>query len=107
MQDNTPLRLFMWGKNLYTGGHYDAYIVDYSAYKPGASPEDTWAVPDICPKDPEPANVASKHGHWLAKLRSVLPSTHYGKLPDSSVPCHTSHVGVHLEHSSSSWAGNH
>ena len=71
----------MWGKNLYTGGHFDAYIVDYSDYKPGAISEDTWEVPHICPSEIEPESVAAKSSHWLAKLRSVLPSAHYGMKP--------------------------
>ncbi len=55
----TPLRLFMWGKNLFTDGHFDAYIVDYYNYVPGPAPEDTWSVPDICPKHLSPENQAS------------------------------------------------
>lgn len=69
----------MWGKNLYTGGHFDAYVVDYYDYKPGALPEDTWVVPQICPREIEPENTAATHSHWLTKLRSVLPNAHFGE----------------------------
>ena len=71
----------MWGKNLYTGGHFDAYVVDYYDYKPGAIADEIWSVPDLCPKEHEPENAALKQSHWLAKLRSVLPSMHYGAAP--------------------------
>lgn len=69
----------MWGKNLYTGGHFDAYVVDYSDYKPGSIPEDTWEVPQICPSEVGPENAAAQSSHWLTKLRSVLPNVHFGR----------------------------
>lgn len=69
----------MWGKNLYTGGHFDAYVVDYYDYKPGPIPEDVWEVPRLCPKDVEPGNAAVQQSHWLTKLQSILPSIHYGE----------------------------
>lgn len=80
--DITPLRLYMWGKNLFTGGHYDAYIVDYYGYTPGPAPAEVWSVPDYCPKHLSPDNEdhASRFSHWLTKLRSVLPSTHFGDM---------------------------
>ena len=80
MQDDVPLRLHMWGTNLYTGGHFDSYIVDYSDYKPGPPSDETWVVPDMCPAGLSPDNsLAAKQSHWLTKLRSVLPNTHFGK----------------------------
>lgn len=69
----------MWGKNLYTEGHYDNYVVDYYDYKPGPIPDEVWTVPDICPKHVQPEDGTIKQAHWLSKLRSVLPSTHFGK----------------------------
>lgn len=33
LQDGAPLRLNMWGFNLYTDGHFDLYIADYYDYK--------------------------------------------------------------------------
>ena len=33
LQDGSPLRLNMWGFNLYTDGHFDLYIADYYDYK--------------------------------------------------------------------------
>ena len=77
----------MWGKNLYTGGHFDAYVVDYYDYKVGAIAEDTWEVPKICPREIEPESAAAQNSHWLSKLRSVLPNAHFGRKPLSSSPC--------------------
>ena len=79
VQDDVPLRLSMWGTNLFTQGHFDAYIVDYYDYRPVPAAAETWAVPDICPSQPEPENAATKRSHWLAEIRSVLPSTHFGE----------------------------
>ena len=36
-QDGAPLRLNMWGFNLYTEGHFDLYIADYYDYKVSAA----------------------------------------------------------------------
>ena len=37
LQDGAPLRLNMWGFNLYTEGHFDLYIADYYDYKVSAA----------------------------------------------------------------------
>lgn len=80
LQDGTPLRLYMWGKNLFTGGHFDAYIVDYYDYQPGSIDEDIFSVPDNCPKKLSP-DLSPNFGkaHWHTKLRAMLPSRHYGE----------------------------
>ena len=36
-QDGAPLRLNMWGFNLYTEGHFDLYIADYYDFKVSAA----------------------------------------------------------------------
>ena len=79
LQDGAPLRLYMWGKNLFTGGHFDAYIVDYYDYQPGSIDEDIFSVPDNCPKKLSP-DLSPNFGkaHWHTKLRAMLPSRHYG-----------------------------
>ena len=83
MQDGTPLRLYMWGANLFTGGHFDAYIVDYYDYKPGAIDADVFSVPDMCPRKISP-DLLAKKSHWLAHVRSIFPSPHFGEaLPPS------------------------
>ena len=37
VQDGAPLRLNMWGVNLYTGGHFDLYVADYFDYQVSCS----------------------------------------------------------------------
>lgn len=72
----------MWGPQLFTGGHFDAYILDYYDYQPGAVNDDVFSVPEMCPKKISP-DVAVQKTHWLAQVRSILPNAHFGK---SSLP---------------------
>lgn len=44
---SAPVKLHMWGVNLYTGGHFDEYVVNYYNYKPGPIDDKIWEVPEV------------------------------------------------------------
>ena len=80
--------LNMWGINLYTGGHYDNYIVNYYGYREGPAPEGTFDKPDICPDKPEPGEGLTPHHKQAgvhAQIRRMLPNPHHGEI---SLPPH-------------------
>ncbi|CAL8460756.1 g287 [Coccomyxa elongata] len=83
-KDGNPLRLNMWGVNLYTGGHFDLYISDYFDYKAGEIDEQEFDVPSFCPEKPDPDEPGSNGGRFhrnmggIARMRSLLPNAHYG-----------------------------
>ena len=75
--------LNMWGINLYTGGHYDNYIVNYYGYREGPAPEGTFDKPDICPDKPEPGDGLTPHHKQAgvhAQIRRMLPNPHHGEI---------------------------
>ena len=86
LQDGTiPLRLYMWGKNLFTGGHFDAYVVDYYDYKPGPPADEVFSVPDYCPTNISPdLSPNQQESHWISRVRAALPSQHFGKKSNPS-----------------------
>ena len=51
---NAPLRLEALSKNLWTGGHYDLTVAEFSDWRPGAVPDGAFAVPPGCPLRPSP-----------------------------------------------------
>ena len=82
LQEGAPLQLNMWGINIYTGGHYDHYIVNYFGFSKGPAPEGTFDVPDFCPTKPEPGNQMTPHHRQAglgAQLRRLLPNAHSGE----------------------------
>ena len=74
-----PLELNMWGINLYTGGHFDNYIVHYFDYQPGPQADTLFAKPDICHGKPElPAQQSGWRHDLQAQIRSLLPNPYHG-----------------------------
>lgn len=49
-----PLRLEAVSKNLWTGGHFDLTIAEFSGWRPGPLPEKTFDLPPGCPLKPSP-----------------------------------------------------
>ncbi|PSC69765.1 Counting factor associated D [Micractinium conductrix] len=55
-REGAPLRLWMLGTNLYSGGHKDEYIATYYDWQPGPVPDEAFHLPDgIAPDDCKPA----------------------------------------------------
>lgn len=48
-----PVQLLMTGVNLFTGSHYDHWVIDYYNYSTESIPDSEFDVPDIC-KTAEP-----------------------------------------------------
>ena len=83
-QEGAPLMLNMWGINIYTGGHYDNYIVNYYDYREGPAPPGTFDKPAICPDKPEPEDAQTPHHKQAgihAQIRRMLPNRHQGETP--------------------------
>ena len=83
-QEGAPLMLNMWGINIYTGGHYDNYVVNYYGYRQGPAPPGTFNKPAICPDKPEPENALTPHHKQAgiqAQIRRMLPNRHHGDSP--------------------------
>ena len=69
----------MWGINLYTGGHFDNYLVRYTSYRAGASPEAAFEKPDLCADKPLlPAKTEGWRHALHAQVASYLPNAYYG-----------------------------
>lgn len=80
-----PLALDMWGVNLYTGGHYDNYVVRYTSYRAGPIPEAVFQKPDLCAAKTLLAARAEGWRHDLhAQVASLLPNPYYGAPSDQS-----------------------
>ncbi|GAB4818605.1 hypothetical protein N2152v2_005651 [Parachlorella kessleri] len=78
-QDGVPLKLWMLGINLLSGGHKDEYVMEYYDYKPGEIPDDTFAAPDMECVDPLPDNsLPASRSSLLASFRRTLPNVHHG-----------------------------
>ena len=78
----------MWGINIYTGGHYDHYIVDYFGFQAQPAPPATFDVPEFCPKTPEPGQQMTPHHKQAgvhAQLRRLLPQRLLRCLPKLSM----------------------
>ena len=54
-----PLRLEALSKNLWTGGHYDLTIAEFSGWRPGPVPEGAFDIPPGCPLKPTPDSSSS------------------------------------------------
>lgn len=83
LQKGAPLRLHMWGINLYTGGHFDDYIADYYGFEPGPPEANVYNVPDYCPPHPSTAESyvvrhQMRQNGVLRHLHAMLPNPHYG-----------------------------
>ena len=84
MQAGAPLQLNMWGINIYTGGHYDHYIVDYFGFQAQPASPATFDVPEFCPRTPEPGQQMTPHHKQAglhAQLRRLLPNAYSGVCP--------------------------
>lgn len=74
---DTPLRLHMQGNDLFSGSHFDEYVVDYSEFTPGRPDPAVLHRPPLC-KGVKPT-TALAGGHTAAALRmaSIVPSVDY------------------------------
>ncbi|KAL4421808.1 hypothetical protein ABPG77_001597 [Micractinium sp. CCAP 211/92] len=74
---DTPLRLHMRGNDLFSGSHFDEYVVDYSEFTPGRPDPAVFHRPTLC-KGVKPS-TALAGGHAAAALRmaSSVPSVAY------------------------------
>ena len=78
-QDDVPLELNMWGINLYTGGHFDNYVVHYTSYRAGPVADAVFEKPDLCHDKPLQAAPVGGWRHNLhAQVVSLLPNPYYG-----------------------------
>ena len=82
-RQNVPLRLEMWGVNLYTGGHFDDYQVDFHSFLAGPPPAGTFTVPAICPPKPSlddsfVARHQLRHTGLVRHLSIMHPNMHFG-----------------------------
>lgn len=99
VQEGVPLRLDMWGVNLYTGGHFDRYIADYHGFEPGPAPAKTFAIPEYCPQHPTAVDAYIMR-HQMAQngllrhLYAMLPNQHSGIPLLSSSGIQTGHARV-------------
>ncbi|KAI3428334.1 hypothetical protein D9Q98_006714 [Chlorella vulgaris] len=92
-REGAPLRLWMRGTNLYTGGHKDEYIATYRNYKPGPLSHETFQLPegiaaaDCVPAAPEAAlaraaRAAAEGGAHAAAAAAAAPAVLPGALRD-------------------------
>ncbi|KAK9812379.1 hypothetical protein WJX73_006336 [Symbiochloris irregularis] len=82
-QGGSPLRLEMWGVNLYTGGHFDDYEVDFRNFSAGSPPTDIFKIPDICPlkpsvRDSYVGRMQMRHSGLMRHLAIMHPNAHWG-----------------------------
>ena len=61
VQKGAPLRLNMWGVNLYTGGHFDLYVADYYDYKVSLSLISTNSMPMRSPSQSSGCSCVDGH----------------------------------------------
>lgn len=82
----------MLGVDLYMNSHFDDWIVNVTAWRPGAIDEGTWAVPHFC-KQSE-AEVMQRHhldSSLAMEVARQMPNAHFG-------------TSIHLSHDSVSQA---
>ena len=80
LQDEIPLQFHMLGIDLYMNSHFDNWIVDISAWRPGPIDDENWRVPDMCHQ----ADVQEIHRHHLdsslvMEVAKQLPNPHFGE----------------------------
>ncbi|GLC60494.1 hypothetical protein PLESTB_001620000 [Pleodorina starrii] len=104
-----PLRLYMMGRNLVTGGHYDEYLWEFTRFKPGPVDAAAFELPGPCrenhsaaegeaaegrpqgtaeaekDKDKDRDKKAEDIGGVAARLGMLLPATLAGGAPVSVV----------------------
>ena len=69
LSTGSPLRLEALSKNLWTGGHFDLTVAEFSGWRPGPVPEGTFAVPPGCPLKPSPDSSSSSSSPEASSLR--------------------------------------
>lgn len=74
-----PLRLEALSKNLWTGGHYDLTIAEFSGWRPGPVPGEAFEVPPGCPPRPPPDSSSSPQEE--SRLRRRLRGEGVGAPP--------------------------
>ena len=101
-----PLLLNMWGINIYTGGHYDNYVVNYYGYREGPAPAGTFNKPHICPDKPDPEDELTPHHKQAglhAQIRRMLPNPHHGEHLASRIANAQGEVGMELFDLNRAW----
>lgn len=83
MQDGTPLQFHMLGVDLYMNSHFDDWIVNITAWRPGPIDDDNWRVPDMC-HQAENEEVQGLQRHRLdsslaMEVAKQLPNPHFGE----------------------------
>eukprot|EP00884_Botryococcus_braunii_P018854 jgi/Botrbrau1/5652/Bobra.55_1s0040.1 len=72
-----PVQLLMTGVNLFTGSHYDHWIIDYYNFSAGHIPDAEFEIPEIC-KNAQALPPKYQASSMLAKARSLFPTRHHG-----------------------------
>ena len=80
LQENIPLQFHMLGIDLYMNSHFDDWIVDISAWRPGPIDDENWRVPNMCHQ----ATVQELQRHHLdsslaMEVAKQLPNPHFGE----------------------------
>lgn len=72
-----PLRLHMQGNEMFSGAHFDEYVVEYEAYIPGRPDPSVFEKPELC-KGVEP-QAAPAGGRTASQMRmaAVVPTVAY------------------------------
>lgn len=67
----TPLRLSMIGQDIFSGSHYDEYIVDFLSFTPGVPDDSVFAIPNACNDD----NIIKQHGMspLALQVKQIIP----------------------------------
>ena len=77
-----PLRLHMHGTELFTGAHFDEWVVDYIDFSPDVPDASVFDMPDTCSasdsSSSSPFINAHSHKGASARARLMVPMVHYG-----------------------------
>ncbi|GIL80283.1 hypothetical protein Vretimale_17448 [Volvox reticuliferus] len=58
-----PLRFYMMGYNLITGGHFDEYLIEFTRFTAGPLDASVFDLPEVCTKE------GTKHGQQSSRLQ--------------------------------------
>ena len=91
MQAGEPLEFHMFGVDLYMQSHFDDWIVDVTAWRPGQIEEGNWLVPHYCKQ----AEVEQLQRHKLdsslaMEVARQMPNPHHGVYSTVAWCCDTS-----------------
>lgn len=73
--EGVPVRLHMFGQDMFSGSHFDTYIVDYQLYRPGAPDPAVFERPIECTGVPEEATPGNLRplAFQMATLLPAMP----------------------------------